>query len=306
MKIRTLTPSSPEWPEALDESSAVGPVQKLFVAGDELPPMEQAIAVVGTRRPTIAGIEAACLIASGLSEAGFAVVSGLAMGIDTVAHRAALDVGGRTVAVLGCGIDVGYPSRNVRLKEEIARSGSVVSEYAAGTQPQKGYFPARNRIIAGLATATVVIEGGLESGALITARLALDANRSVFAVPGSIRNAMATGPNDLIKRSLATAVTEVQDILDELVPGTLWTEPVGPVRNVPELDEPERVLLALLDDAPTTSERLNELADGPLGRTALALSRLEVLGYSARRGPYFTITAAGARVRRALTAVGGS
>lgn len=297
MNAHELTPSSPGWPAALDELSAVGPVLKLFVAGAPLPPMEQAIAVVGTRRPTVAGIDAARLIATGLAEAGFTIVSGLALGIDTVAHRAALDAGGRTVAVLGCGIDVAYPGRNVRLKEEIIGNGTVVSEYEQGTQPQKGYFPARNRIIAGLATATVVVEGGLDSGALITARLALDANRSVFAVPGSIRNPMASGPNDLIKRSLATAVTEVQDVLDELAPGTLWTEPVGRVRDVPRLEDEEMLLLSLLDDAPVGAEQLTAAAGLSSGRTALGLSRLEVLGYLTRRGATYCITSAGNRIR---------
>ncbi|MGI8775498.1 MAG: DNA-processing protein DprA [Actinomycetota bacterium] len=300
MKTEELMPSSPGWPVALDEIAALGRVEKLFVAGAPLPPMEEAIAIVGTRRPTVAGLDAARLIATGLAEAGFTIVSGLALGIDTAAHRSALDAGGRTVAVLGCGIDVAYPGRNVRLKEQIAQDGTVVSEYPAGTQPQKGYFPARNRLIAGLATATVVIEGGLASGALITARLALDANRSVFAVPGSIRNPMAAGPNDLIKRSLATAVTGVQDILDELAPGTLWTEPVGALRNVPQLEDEELLLLSLLDDAPVGTEKLTAESGLSVGRAALGLSRLEVLGYLVKRGATFCITSAGCRVRSSL------
>ena len=164
-----------------------------------------AIAIVGTRRPTAAGVHAAKTIATDLALAGYTIVSGLAVGIDAVAHRAALDAGGITIAVLGCGHDIDYPKRNGPLRRQIETEGTVLSEYTPEVQPQPFFFPQRNRIIAGLSIATVVIEGTIRSGALVTARLALDANREVFAVPGSVRNVMAEGPErvDPSRRSRA-------------------------------------------------------------------------------------------------------
>jgi DNA processing protein len=205
-------------------------------------------------------------------------------------------VGGRTVAVLGCGLDVDYPQANRRLKSEIRSSGTLVSEYPSGTAPHKHHFPMRNRIIVGLSTAVVVVEGGLRSGALVTARLALDANRSVFAVPGSLRNPMALGPNELIKSSRAALVTSFKDICDDLAPALVWSPGSGE-NSAPGLNESEVSLLFALDDAPSTPEAVVSLLDAPAGRVALSLARLEVRGFAVRGAQGYSLTESGARLR---------
>lgn len=171
------------------------------------------LAVVGARRNSAYGRGVAEMLAAGLAAKGITVVSGAARGIDTAAHQGALKEG-RTVAVLGCGVDVAYPPENRRLLEEIAERGVVLSEYAPGTQPVAGFFPARNRMISGLSQGTLVIEAAERSGSLITAELALSEGRDVFAVPGSIFSNMSQGCHRLIQQG-AKLVTCVEDILDE-------------------------------------------------------------------------------------------
>ena len=297
MKVRVVTPGDDEWPSQLSELETCTRLKRLFAVGMPLDCGQKTVAIVGTRRPTAAGIEAAEMLASGLAQAGFTVVSGLAIGIDAAAHRAALAAGGSTVAVLGCGVDVDYPKRNRSLKREIAAGGSLLSEYPAGTNPTPFTFPERNRIIAGLSMGVVVVEGGVKSGALITARLALDANRSVFAVPGSIRNPMAAGPNLLIRTSQAAVVTEVKHVCDELAPNLVWSEASSDDSGIIELGECERDVLALLDDAPVAPDRLCRRLDYPPGEVALALSRLEVRNLVLRRAVGYEISTAGARAR---------
>jgi DNA processing protein len=171
MKVRVVAPGDDEWPSQLSELETCKRLRRLYAVGKSLDCGPKTIAIVGTRRPTAAGIEAAEMLASGLAQAGFTVVSGLALGIDAAAHRAALAAEGSTVAVLGCGMDVDYPKRNVSLKRQIAARGTLLTEYPAGTNPTPFTFPERNRIIAGLSMGVVVVEGGVKSGALITARL---------------------------------------------------------------------------------------------------------------------------------------
>jgi DNA processing protein len=173
------------------------------------------VAVVGTRRPTTYGKVTTERLSGALAQAGVTVVSGMARGIDTAAHQAALDAGGGTVAVFGCGLDVIYPAENRRLAEEIAARGLLLSEYPFSTPAYPQNFPVRNRIVAGLAAGVLVVEGAQYSGSSITARLALDSNREVFAVPGNITSPMSFGPNLLIKQG-ATLVQDVNDILDAL------------------------------------------------------------------------------------------
>ena len=194
MNGRVVHPADPEWPPGLNELAVHQPPKELFVAGRALDAGPTTVAVVGTRRPTATGVDVARRISTGLAEAGYVVVSGLAVGIDAVAHRAALDAGGYTIAVLGCGLDVCYPARNARLREQVRERGTLVSEYPPGTMPWRRHFPERNRIIAGLVAGVVVVEGGEKSGALITARIALDANRSVFAILGSAETPWRPGP----------------------------------------------------------------------------------------------------------------
>ncbi|MBB6216465.1 DNA processing protein [Anaerosolibacter carboniphilus] len=176
---------------------------------------ETAVAIVGARKATPYGKWAAYKLAGDLAKRGITVVSGMAYGIDTAAHRGALDNGGRTIAVLGCGVDICYPKSNYSLMKEIQKNGAVVSEYAIGTPPLPNHFPPRNRIISGMAKGIVVIEANEKSGSLITAEFALEQGREVFAVPGNINSSLSRGTNQLIKDG-AKIVTCVEDILEEL------------------------------------------------------------------------------------------
>jgi len=294
---RTITPRDDEWPDLLDELGPLAKPSRLHLQGRELPD-QPLFAVVGARRPTIAGLDAARSLTQGLVEAGFGIVSGLAAGIDAAAHESALACGGYTAAVLGFGLDVDYPRRNARLKRAVAERGTLVTEYPEGTAPRALHFPQRNRIIAGLAVATLVVEGGIKSGALITARYALDANRDVFAVPGSFRNVMAAGSNELIRRSEAALVTDVAHIFEELAsevhegPVQLGLEPVRV-----EVPDDEVRILVLLDDAPASPDRICRELGLKVGQVALGLARLEARGLVNRRGPGYEITTAGARAR---------
>jgi DNA processing protein len=272
-----------EWPESLDELHPHNPPDHLFADGVALDPTAVRVAVVGTRRPTYSGLEVAARISRGLAEAGFVVVSGMAVGIDAAAHRAALQAGGATVAVLGCGLDVDYPAHNAKLKRAISERGTLLTEYDEGTRPHKGYFPLRNRIIAGLSVGVVVIEGTIRSGALVTARLALDCNRNVYAVPGSARNPMAEGPNELIRRGQAALVTSVEHVLEDLAPSLVWRDRAA-TEPAPDLGDLERSVLQALDDAPVAPDALAARFEIKPGRLAATLAALEVRGL-ARRGP---------------------
>jgi DNA processing protein len=189
----------------------------LYVAGDPALLWHPQIAIVGSRNPTAGGRDNADDFSRTLARSGLAVTSGLADGIDAVAHRAALDAGALTIAVVGTGLDIVYPARNKALARDIAERGAVVSEYPAGTPARPGHFPRRNRIIAGLSLGILVVEASLQSGSLITARLAADAGREVFALPGSIHNPLAKGCHRLI-RDGATLVETAQDIVEALAP----------------------------------------------------------------------------------------
>lgn len=291
---RTITPGAAEWPAHLSEPGTGSPPARLYVAGAPLDGAVPAVAVVGTRRPTAAGIESAGAIAGTLAQAGFAIVSGLAVGIDAAAHAAALGAGGTTVAVLGCGFDIGYPAPNLRLRERIMQRGSVVTEYPLGVAPLKRNFPARNRIIAGLSVGVVVIEGAVTSGALVTARLALDLNRCVYAVPGSPRNPMAAGPNELIRTSRATLVTEARHILEDLAPTLVWSPSPGSAAVPGPVDPLERDVLAALEDVPAPLDRMSGRLGVQPGCVALALAKLEVRGLVVRERGGYCLTGAGA------------
>lgn len=215
--IWMIADDDPSYPSSLKEISS--PPAVLYGRGEKTAlATPHAVAVVGTRRPTPYGIEATEAVVAGLAPAGIAVVSGLATGIDTKAHKTALEHHGITVAVLGSGIDPIslFPPENRGLAERIAASGgAVISEYAPGAPAVKKHFPARNRIIAGMSRGTLVVEAREKSGALITARLALEENRDVFAVPGSIFSPASHGPNKLIQQG-ARPVHSAQDIFEEL------------------------------------------------------------------------------------------
>lgn len=212
--INVLILADETYPQLLKEIA--DPPGILFVRGEILPADELAIGVVGSRKYTIYGERATEKLVGPLASKKITIISGLALGIDTLAHRAALACGGRTLAVLGCGLDQIYPSTNVRLADQIINGrGAIISEFPLGTPAYRSNFPMRNRIIAGLSLGTLVIEGALESGSLITARAALDYNREVFAVPGSIFSEASEGPNRLIQMGAKTVIC-ANDILTEL------------------------------------------------------------------------------------------
>lgn len=225
------------------------PPAVLFVRG-RLPAFERAVAIVGTRASTVYGNRIARAIARDLAEAGIVVVSGLARGIDTVAHQGALEAG-RTVAVLGSSLDKVYPLQNVRLADQIVDSGAVISEYPLGTEPAPGQFPARNRIVSGLCQAVVVVEAKERSGALITADMALDQNREVMAVPGPADSRHSRGPHRLIQQG-ARLVVSAADILEELG----WSQaPVKPAA-APALAADEGRVYEAIEGEPTTLEHI--------------------------------------------------
>ncbi|MDR1245734.1 MAG: DNA-processing protein DprA [Clostridiales Family XIII bacterium] len=211
--IRSVSRNDPDYPRLL--RLIQNPPKKLYYRGDISLAAMASVAVVGARKATDYGKWAAFKLANTLAEYGLAVVSGMAAGIDSEAHRGALAAGGKTVAVFGCGIDICYPTRNYRLMNEILENGLVISEFEPGTEPRDFTFPMRNRIISGLSVATAVVEAGLHSGSLITAERAAEQGRSVYAVPGNINRAMSFGCNKLI-RDGAMPIVVFDDIVKDL------------------------------------------------------------------------------------------
>ncbi len=250
------------------------PPKRLYLRGGADPEVlvAPAVAVVGARSASAYGAQIARMLGRELAAAGLVVVSGMARGIDADAHRGALDAGGTTVAVLGCGIDRDYPARHAELARRISRDGLIVSEYAPGVEPAPWRFPARNRIIAGLALATVVVEARERSGALITADFALELGREVFAVPGEITSALSAGTNRLIRQG-AAPLLGVDDVLD-----ALGIEPPSAVTAAATVSDPARRVLELLADQPRGADELTRLtALGP-AEIAGALVELELCG----------------------------
>ena len=211
--LKVFTLDDEDYPEWLKNIYDPPPV--LYLKGDILKIDQKALAIVGTRMASHYGREIARKLAFELSSLGFTIVSGMALGIDTLAHQGAIEANGKTIAVLGCGVDIVYPPSNRQLSQEIEKSGALVSEFPLGTGTEKGNFPRRNRIISGLSLGVVVVEGHYDSGAMITAKCALDQGREVFAVPGNVELDQSKGPHWLIKQG-AKLVESVDDILEEL------------------------------------------------------------------------------------------
>ena len=245
--VRVITPLDEEYPAPLRE--IYDPPLALYVRGELLKRDRHAVAVVGTRRPTHYGRSVAEQFAMHLSVAGMTIVSGLALGVDTVAHGGALKAKGRTLAVLGGALDCLYPRENAGLAEQIAAQGVVMSEFPFGRRPDKTTFPMRNRIVSGLSMGVLVVEAGMKSGARITADQALEQGRSVFAVPGRIDSPASAGTNDLIKKG-AKPVTCIEDVLQEFEclfkPGELAGSGGGRLRV--KLAPDEQQLVDLLAD----------------------------------------------------------
>jgi len=234
----------------------------------------RSVAVVGARGCTSYGAHVARSLGRELAAAGVVVVSGLARGVDGEAHRGVLDAGGATVAVLGCGIDRDYPAAHRELARRIGESGVVVSEYAPGVEPAPWRFPARNRIIAGLAPVTVVVEARERSGALITADLALEEGREVFAVPGEITGSLSKGTNGLLKLG-AAPLTCAQDVLE-----ALGIEPAAPKPLA--VGPAAASVLERLRDAPAAADELAQTTALDAAGLAAALTELELAGLVAQ------------------------
>jgi DNA processing protein len=254
-QVQVLIESQPEYPARLREIP--DPPGVLFARGQLLPSDGIAVAIVGTRHATQYGVTQADRLAAGLARAGYTIVSGLARGIDAVAHRAAIKAGGRTIAVLGSGVLNIYPPEHEELAEEVAAHGAVLSENPPNSPPLSGAFPQRNRIITGLSLGVTVVEASDRSGALISARHAMEQGREVFAVPGRVDSRTSKGCHRLI-RDGAKLVETVDDVLEELGPlATPTLAPQGECREIRhpaelQLNEPEQAVLAAVDDEPTS------------------------------------------------------
>ena len=253
----------------------------LYAKGREIPLTQTFVGVVGSRNPTHYGRKAAETIALGLARRGAGVVSGLARGIDSAAHRGCLRGNGFTIAVVGTGIDVVYPASNKELFKQIEANGVIVSEFPTGTPPEPKNFPIRNRIISGLSRGTVVVEATRNSGSLITASLALDQGRDVFAVPGSIDSFKSTGTHFLIKQG-AKLIENADDILDEF--GFVGKGGVG--KGIPgdtgapdrDMDEFERKVYEIIGDYPMHMDNIIRLGKMEVGKVAGILMKMELEG----------------------------
>ncbi|MGH2443217.1 MAG: DNA-processing protein DprA [Chloroflexota bacterium] len=274
LEVQVLSIFDAEYPARLKEIFNAPPL--LYVKGNFIRNDDQSIGVVGTRQPSPYGRELATRVVPELSAIGLTIVSGLARGIDTIAHQSALQAGCRTIGVLGCGIDVVYPAENRRLYARIAECGAVITEYPLGTKPDAYNFPARNRIISGLCLGTVVVEARIGSGALITADYAVEQNREVFAFPGRATDRGSSGCNKLIREGRAKLVTSTDDILAEL-------DLTAAVRQleikvaIPANDE-EGKLLALLSHEPVHIDDLVRSTSLPAPAIAGTLLMLELKG----------------------------
>lgn len=272
--IRVLTLLDEDYPDLLREIPAPPPV--LFLKGDIRLSDRRAVAIVGTRQATPYGRDMALTIATDLARAGVTVVSGMALGIDGVAHQASLDAGGRTLAVLGSGVRTVYPYAHRELAGRIVENGAMLSDFHPDTKPDGPNFPARNRLISGLSLGVVVIEAPMRSGALITVEFAAEQGREVFAVPGSALSAACAGSNRIL-RDGARLVRSADDILEDLRLGEAPRQmPLG----IPSsLDEASRRVLAALSAEPRHIDEISATVDMPIASLASTLMTLELQNF---------------------------
>jgi DNA processing protein len=271
--VRVATMVDESYPALLSQIAAPPPV--LYYRGELLETDRVSVAIVGTRRITPYGREMTARISAGLARAGVTVVSGLARGVDGVAHQAALDAGGRTIAVLGSGVDRIYPPEHRNLAQRIAEQGAVVSDYVPDTPPDGVNFPPRNRIISGLSLGVVVVEAPDRSGALITVDFAADHGRDVFAVPGPANAANSSGCNRLI-RDGARLVRSAEDILDDLQ--IMQKREIAAAQQVLPISDADRRLLAVITSEPQHIDDLALLCDTTVSEISGRLMMLELQG----------------------------
>lgn len=263
-----------QYPTLLKETVHSPPV--LFIKGDIDCLQTQNLAMVGSRNPSIDGQNHAFSLAYALSEAGFTIVSGLALGIDGASHQGALKANSKTIAVVATGLDSVYPARHRGLAEKISHQGAIVSEFPLGTQPRACHFPQRNRIISGLSLGVIVVEAAIKSGSLITARYALEQGREIFAVPGSIHNPMAKGCHALIQQG-AKLIEKVDDIIEELAPFI----PCGPKKEEKSgfrLEKRSQKLVKFVGYGTTTVDQLSQRSGLAVSEVSAQLLELELQG----------------------------
>lgn len=270
---RVVTLLDEDYPVLLREIDQSPPV--IYVKGRLIPADEFAVAMVGTRRVTAYGQQVARETSTFLAGHGLTIVSGLARGVDALAHQHALQAGGRTIAVLGCGVDVVYPPEHRQLAEAIVENGALISDYPMGTQPEGINFPPRNRIISGLSLATIVVEAGERSGALITADFALEQGRDVFAVPGNVFSPASRGTNRLIQNG-AFVMVSPQDVLDVL--DLSQVEDYKDARQVLPADTTEAKILQVMDYEPIHIDEICNAVGLPVEKVSATLTLMELKG----------------------------
>ena len=276
--ITIITVDDDRYPAAL--RTVQGAPLVLYMKGDFRDVDKYAVSIVGSRRATAYGIEVAEKISYRLASKGLTVVSGMARGIDTAAHKGALKAGGRTVAVMGSGLDVPYPSSNRGLMNAVACSGAVISEFPLGTLPNKENFPRRNRIISALSLGVIVVEAALDSGSLITVGYALEQGREVFAVPGNITSGNSRGTNDLIKKG-ARLVESAEDVIDELgaqIKGILREDRLNHEKTLSAMTEDEKTLYSCLSTGPKHIDSIIRETDTSTAKALSILLGLELKG----------------------------
>ncbi|MBN1202693.1 MAG: DNA-processing protein DprA [Anaerolineae bacterium] len=270
-----LTLDDPDYPVLLRELPDAPPV--LYVKGTLSDADQWAVAFVGTRRATAYGRDMTYRLVTPLVHAGITIISGLALGIDAAAHKAALDAGGRTIAVLGCGIDLVYPPDHRKLAEAIVENGALVTEFPPGTQPEGKNFPVRNRIISGLSLGVTVVEAPESSGALLTADSAAEQGRDVFAVPGKVTAKSSLGANRLIQ-SGAKLVISAEDIMDELNLTRSTVETRTQMREIAPANPTEEALARCLGDEPLHIDDLCQRSGLPITQVSSTLALMELKG----------------------------
>jgi DNA processing protein len=278
-KVNALICDDPNYPSRLREIYDYPPV--LYVRGSLPAEDEPCLAIVGTRRPTVYGRQVTEEIAADLAGSGIMIISGLARGIDSVAHRAALDAGGKTVAVFGSGLDIVYPGENAKLAQAIIEHGALVSEYPLGVKPKAENFPLRNRIMSGLSLGVLVVEAGERSGALITAQQAVEQNREVFAIPGSILSPASQGTNRLIQEG-AKLVRNYTDILQELNLTIVVQQ--AEIKQFSPANEAESAILKQLSSEPNHIDEICRRSGLTMPEVSSTLAMLELRGIARQVG----------------------
>jgi DNA processing protein len=276
--VRLVTIKDEQYPAGLRQLNDAPIV--LYTKGEMEGLDKYAVAMVGSRNPTYYGSQVAEGMSYELAMKGLTIVSGMARGIDTASHRGALKADGRTIAVLGSGIDVPYPRENKRLMDEIASSGAVISEFPMGTLPEKGNFPRRNRLISALSLGVIVVEATIDSGSLITVGYALEQGKEVFAVPGNITSRKSKGTNDLIKRG-ARLIECADEVVEELRPqliGIMKEDKARDKRLLPRMTEEERAILQHLGHEPKHIDDIIRESSVSVNKALSLLLSLELKG----------------------------